>query len=89
MDDLVQILPEYEYRLTPMSSARSRAGAPGEMIERCKLPVDDKEYDALFVFHNGVASFVDFKQEDKNLMPPGAQGWFCKLSSGLATSFEC
>lgn len=87
MDDMVQILPEYEYHLTPMSSARSRAGAPGEMIERCRLPVDDKEYDSLFVFLNGVASFVDFKQEDKKLMPPGAQGWFCKLSSIFATSF--
>jgi hypothetical protein len=88
MDDMVQLLPEYEYRLTPMSSARSRAGAPGEMIEPCRLSVDDKEYDTLFVFLNGVASFVDFKQEDKTLMPPGAQGWFCKLSSDFATSFE-
>ena len=88
MDDMVQLLPEYEYRLTPMSSARSRAGAPGEMIEPCRIPADDKEYDTLFLFLNGVASFVDFKQEDKTLMPPGAQGWFCKLSSDFATLFE-
>ena len=77
--------PQYEYRLMPMSSARSRAGAPGEMIERCRLPVDDKEYDALFVFNNGVASFVDFKQEDKSLKPAGTQGWFCKFPSIFAT----
>jgi len=64
-----------------MSSARSRAGAPGEMIERCRLPIDDKEYDAMFVFHNGVASFVDFRNEDKKLKPAGTQGWFCKLHS--------
>jgi hypothetical protein len=85
MNIMPDMSPQYEWRLVPMSSARSQAGAPGEMIESCKLPVDDKEYDYVFVFLNGVASFVDFKQEDKSLMPPGAQGWFCKLSSSFAT----
>lgn len=52
--------PQYEYRLVPMSSARSRAGAPGEMIELYKLPANDKAHDVMFLFLNGVASFVDF-----------------------------
>lgn len=63
-----------------MSSARSRAGAPGEMIELYKLPANDKAHDVMFLFLNGVASFVDFKGEDKNLKPEGTKGWFCKLN---------
>ncbi|GAB7323778.1 hypothetical protein MBLNU13_g07234t1 [Cladosporium sp. NU13] len=75
--------PQYEFRLVPMSSARSRAGAPGEMIEWYKLPANDKAQDVIFVFLNGVASFVDFKEEDKNLKPEGTQGWFLAHGSRL------
>ena len=72
-----------------MSSARSREGAPGEMIEWYKLPANEKAHDVIFVFLNGVASFVDFKEEDKNLKPEGTQGWFCKLDPcGFATRPE-
>jgi hypothetical protein len=80
--------PQYEYRLIPMSSARSRAGAPGEMIEWHKLPVNDVEQDVLFLFDKGVPSFVDFDKEDKSLKPDGTKGWFCELSGAFATSPE-
>ncbi len=78
--------PEYEFRLVSMSSARSRAGSPGEMIECYKLPANDEAHDVMFLFLNGVASFVDFTNEDKNLKPEGTRGWFRELvSSGFAT----
>lgn len=79
--------PQYEYRLIPMSSARSRAGAPGEMIEWHKLPADDEGHEILFSYLNGVTSFVDFNNEDKNLKPEGTIGWFRELCPGsFATS---
>lgn len=81
--------PQYEYRLVPMSSARSRAGAPGEMIEMYKLPANDKEHDVMFLFLNGVPSFVDFNNEDKNLKPEGTKGWFCESDpNGFATQLQ-
>jgi hypothetical protein len=79
--------PQYEYRLIPMSSARSRAGAPGEMIDWYKLPADDEGHEIMFSYLNGVTSFVDFTNEDKTLKPEGTIGWFCEShSSGFATS---
>ena len=62
-----------------MSSARSRAGAPGEMIEWYKLPANDEAHDVMFLFLNGVPSFVDFSNEDKSLKPEGTKGWFREL----------
>lgn len=62
-----------------MSSARSRAGAPGEMIEGHKLPADDEGHEIMFSYLNGVTSFVDFTNEDKTLKPDGTIGWFCEL----------
>jgi len=81
MNNMPNMSPQYEYRLIPMSSARSRAGAPGEMIDSYKLPVEDKVHEILFLFINGIPSFVDFDNEDKNLKPDGTRGWFCELSS--------
>jgi hypothetical protein len=79
MNNMPDMSPQYEFRLIPMSSARSRAGAPGEMIERHKLPVDDQGHEVLFLFLHGVPSFVDFDNEDKSLKPEGTKGWFCEL----------
>lgn len=56
------------------------------MIESYNLPANEKGNEIMFVFSNGVASFVEFKNEDKNLKPDGAKGWFCEFSSAFATS---
>ena len=78
--------PQYEFRLVSMSSARSRAGTPGEMIESYKLPANDEAHDVMFLFLNGVSSFVDFTNEDKNLKPEGTRGWFRELDSSVSAT---
>jgi hypothetical protein len=86
MKTLPDTEPQYEFRLNPMSSARSRAGAPGEMIPCFKLPANDSEdTEILFVFRNGVASFEETIHEDKNLNPSSTLGWFCESSHHVAT----
>lgn len=88
MKNTPDMTPQYEFRLNPMSSARSRAGAPGEMIPYHRLPINDKVDDILFMFRNGVASFETHNNENKNLVPSGCKGWFCESHSSIATSFK-
>lgn len=71
-----------------MSSARSRAGAPGEMIPYHRLPINDKVDDILFILRDGVASFEAHNSEDKNLLPSGCKAWFCESHNSVATSFR-
>jgi hypothetical protein len=86
MKTLPDMMPQYEFRLNPMSGARSRAGAPGEMIPCCRLPASDTEDgDILFVFRNGVVSFEEPTNEDKNLKPSGTLGCFCESPYHVAT----
>lgn len=80
--------PQYEFRLNPMSGARSRAGAPGEMIPYYRLPINETEYsDILFVFRDGVLSFEEMRNEDKNLKPSGTKGWFCESPCAVSPHF--
>jgi hypothetical protein len=86
METSPDMTPQYEFRLNPMSGARSRAGAPGEMIPCCRLPASDTEDgDILFVFRNGVVSFEESTNEDKNLKQSGTLGCFCESPYHVAT----
>jgi hypothetical protein len=80
-----EMKPEYEFRLNPMSSARSKAGGPDVMIPCYRMPINEKHYDIPFVFHNDVASFEQMTNGDKNLKPSGTLGWFCQSLSSIAT----
>ena len=78
--------PQYEFRLDPMSIARSRAGAPGEMFPSYSLPINDNPYDVLFIFRDGVPSFESMNNEDKSLKPNGTKAWLCAFTICVATS---
>lgn len=67
----------YQYRLIAMAGTSSRVGAPGK-LDSIDLPINEKEQDTLFVFHNGIASFPPMDSEDKNLKPPGTKAWICE-----------
>lgn len=88
MTTTLNMATQYEFRLDPMSSARSRAGAPGEMFPSYSLPINDDPFDVLFVFRNGVPSFEPMNNEDKSLKPSGTKGWFCAFAIRVATSIE-
>lgn len=80
--------PQYEFRLSPMSNARSRAGAPGEIHSTHNLPIDGDTHHILFIFRDGIPSFKPSNSVSQHPMPDGTKGRFGAFAIHVATSIE-